>query len=228
MSVRAIIQKIYANRKNIAKGKTCERDEGQEILNALSGDYQETILFLKTATMEEIAIAIEVLCPLVKKFPHEEIIEIFKQKQVQYKKVNKICKVSYEDKINDAERIILEMKEKENVSLKEKFREILVARETGKLQDEAAYITAKGYEHEEMCRLLCRDCQETIDFLWSADKKEIAVAIEILDNLVDRFKSWEIIEISKKKAAEFPDVNDICEYDYFESIEEAESYLKEL
>ena len=114
------------------------------------------------------------------------------------------------------------------MTLKEEFRGILEARERGKLQDLELYTIAHGYDHETMRKLLCRNYEETVAFLRVADKEEIATAVEILDNLVAVFKSREIIEIFQEKGVEFPDVDDICEFDYFECIEVAESYLEEL
>ncbi len=114
------------------------------------------------------------------------------------------------------------------MTLKEEFREILDARERGKLQDMELYTIAHGYDHETMRKLLYRNYEETIEFLRSANKEEIATAVEILDNLVGVFKNREIIQIFQEKGVEFPDVDDICEFDYFECIEEAESYLERL
>ena len=114
------------------------------------------------------------------------------------------------------------------MTIKEEFRGILEARERGKLQDLELYTIAHGYDHETMRKLLCRNYEETVAFLRVADKEEIATAVEILDNLVAVFKSREIIEIFQEKGVEFPDVDDICGFDYFECIEVAESYLEEL
>ena len=114
------------------------------------------------------------------------------------------------------------------MTIKEEFCEILNARERGKAQDLELYTIAHGYDHETMRKLLYRNYEETIAFLRSANKEEIATAVEILDNLVGVFKSREIIQIFQEKGVEFPDVDDICEFDYFECIEEAESYLEEL
>ena len=114
------------------------------------------------------------------------------------------------------------------MTIKEEFRDILDARERGKLQDMQAYTISHGYDHESIRKLLCRNYEETIAFLRAANKEEIATAVEILDSLVEVFKSKEIVEIFQAKGIEFPDVDDICEFDYFECIEEAESYLEEL
>lgn len=226
MNIKATFEKIYANRKMQRKGIVRGQNDKKEMLDILSSNYQATIDFLQTATAEEIAIAAEVLCSLVERFPCREIVGIFKQKQIQYKKVNKICNVSYEDQIKEAEKVLSSLQRK--MTLKEEFREILDARERGKLQDLELYTIAHGYDHETMRQLLCRNYEETIAFLCAANKEEIATAVEILDNLVTMFKSREIIEIFQEKGVEFPDVNDICEFDYFECIEEAESCLEEL
>lgn len=113
------------------------------------------------------------------------------------------------------------------MNVKTAFQDILDARERGKLQNLELYTIAHGYDHETMRKLLCRNYQETIDFLRVANKEEIATAVEILDDLVAVFKSREIIEIFREKAVEFPNVNDVCEFDYFECIEETESWLDE-
>ena len=114
------------------------------------------------------------------------------------------------------------------MTIKEEFRDILDARERGKFQDMQAYTIAHGYDHETIRKLLYRNYEETIAFLRAANKEEIATAVEILDNVVEVFKSKEIIKIFQAKGVEFPDVDDICEFDYFECIKEAESYLEEL
>ena len=114
------------------------------------------------------------------------------------------------------------------MTIKEEFRDILEARERGREQDIDLYTLAHGYDHERIRKLLYRNYEETIAFLREANKEEIATAVEILDNLVEMFKSKEIIEIFQAKGVEFPDVDDICEFDYFECIEEAKSYLDEV
>ena len=114
------------------------------------------------------------------------------------------------------------------MTIKEEFRDILDARERGKLQDMQSYAIAQGYDHETIRKLLNRNYEETIAFLRAANKEEIATAVEVLDNLVEVFKSKEIVEIFQAKGIEFPDVDDVCEFDYFECIEEAKSYLEEL
>lgn len=75
-----------------------------------------------------------------------------------------------------------------------------------------------------------KDFDETVNLLKNANKEEIAVAIETLDDLVVFFskeESKQIIEIFKQKLQEFPDVGDVCEFDYLDQIQEAESILQD-
>lgn len=117
------------------------------------------------------------------------------------------------------------------MTIKEEFRKILQARARCKEQDIKAYIIAHGYDHGTIFKLLCRNYQETIEFLSNADEKEIATTVEVLDDLVRFFskeQAKELIGVFKKKGIEFSNIQQYCDYDYIEQIEMAESYLEEL
>lgn len=117
------------------------------------------------------------------------------------------------------------------MTIKEEFSKILEARERCRQQDMEAYTIAHGYDHETIHKLLCRNYQETIEFLTKADKEEIATAIELLDDLVHFFakeQAQKLTAVFKQKAIEFSDIQHYCDYDYIEQIEMAESYLEEL
>ena len=222
-------QKILSKRKRLSKNDGDNIGDLREIVDSMLVCPQETILFLHKATREEFVLALEGITAFAYQYPQQKIVDICKAKVIQYSNLQKYCRINIAQTIKEIEEYINISSQKQK-TLKEEFREILVARERGRQEDMISYTIAHGYDHESIRKLLCCDYRETISFLSNADKDEIATAIEILDDLVRSFEkeqAQEIVAVFRQKSIEFFDIQEYCDYDYMEELEMAESYLSE-
>lgn len=113
------------------------------------------------------------------------------------------------------------------MTIKEEFTRIMQTRKRAK--EERDYIIFAGFDTGNIVNVLSKNYAETKALLENASKEEIGVAIDALENLVRTFEknqALELIAIFKQKAIEFPDVQQYCDCDYMEQIEEAVSFLE--
>lgn len=217
-------QKILAERKRRKKLNRCFDDKNL-IEQTLLKDYNQTIMFLDGSTMEEMSLVMEAIIPFIQKYPRKEVLDLLKRKVIQYKNLKKHCNVPIKETIEQATCII---NKKRQPTVKEQFEYLLQTRKIAK--QDSTYPTCAGFDIRDIALILKKDFNETVSLLKNANKEEIAVAVETLDDLVVFFtkeESKRLIEIFKQKLQESPDVDDVCEFDYLEQIQEAENILQD-
>lgn len=217
-------QKILAERKRRKKINRCFDDKNL-IEQTLLKDYNQTITFLECATMEETLLVMEAIIPFIQKYPRKEVLDLLKRKVIQYKNLEKHCNVPIKETIEQATCIV---NKKHKSTVKEQFEYLLQTRKIAK--QDSTYPICTGFDISAIALTLKKDFNETVSLLKNANKEEIAVAVETLDDLVVFFskeESKKIIEIFKQKLQEFPDVDDVCEFDYLDQIQEAENILQD-
>ena len=77
-------------------------------------NFDNTLEFLKNATIEEIAWACEVLDEMAWKFPIDKaelIINVFKDKLIEFPNVDDYCEVEYALELTTAQEIVAERKQ---------------------------------------------------------------------------------------------------------------------
>ena len=110
LSVKAYFARVLEERK--VSEQTCpgaDFCDWQENLAVLLENYEETVAFLKEATVEEIACAVDVLEELVLELPKEAaqvIVDIFKRKQAEYPDVQQYAATEYALELKIAQEII--------------------------------------------------------------------------------------------------------------------------
>lgn len=217
-------QKILAERKRRKKLNRCFDDKNL-IEQTLLKDYNQTIMFLDGSTMEEMSLVMEAIIPFIQKYPRKEVLDLLKRKVIQYKNLKKHCNAPIKETIEQATCIV---NKKRQPTVKEQFEYLLQTRKIAK--QDSAYPTCAGFDIRDIALTLKKDFNETVSLLKNANKEKIAVAVETLDDLVVFFtkeESKRLIEIFKQKLQEFPDVDDVCEFDYLEQIQEAENILQD-
>lgn len=113
------------------------------------------------------------------------------------------------------------------MTVKEDFMRIVQSRKRAKEGQD--YIIFAGFDLEDLVKVLSKNYLETKAILERANVEEMGVAIDALENLVRSFtkkEARELVDLFKQKAIEFPNVQEYCDCDYVEQIEEAESYLE--
>ena len=90
------------------------------------------------------------------------------------------------------------------MGINEYFQDVLEARNKSGIFSE---IDPFGYD----LFILSRNYEETVEFLSSAQKELIGIAVEVVSELVEKFpkeQSQTIINVLKKRIEEFPDLED--------------------
>lgn len=220
-------KKIIARRKKFLKREEAQIDDLREIIDSMLACYQETIDFLAMATREETAIALEGVTAFVRKYPKQQIIEVCKKKIMQYRDLQKHCKIDITDTMREIEGYVKIYSQK-----KMTFKEALTQQLEQRKQTLRFDVNADfdWIEEESLENLILQDFEETKKQLKEATREEAAFAILALDNLLDRLstaQARELVDIFKQKGAEFSDIQEYCEYDYAEQIKAAERCLKE-
>lgn len=103
------------------------------------------------------------------------------------------------------------------MSIKDYFEKTLQAR---KLSDESCP-GADYCDSEENLFILLRNYDETVCFLVNATEKEIACTVDVLEELVEALpkeKAQVIVDIFKKKLAEYPNVQDYAVSEYVQEL----------
>lgn len=110
------------------------------------------------------------------------------------------------------------------MSISDYFEKAVKARQ---LSDESCP-GADYCDEEETAFILLRNFDETVLFLQNANIKEIACAIDVLEDLVlalPKKQASAILEIFKAKLAKFPNVQDFCASVYKEELHLAQEII---
>lgn len=219
-------QKFYAKRKKMQKRGESNYGDTEEIIESMVGYYYDTLDFIKDATREEIALAFEGLVAFVKEYPEREIVQIFKQKMIQYRELSKYCRIDMQAAIKAAEEIVQEEKNR-IVPFEEEFSALF---QSWKQQlSDLPY--SDWMDGHKLVKLFLRDFEETKRALQNATVEEIGFSIYVLEDMVrvlSKGQAEELVWLFKEKAREFPAVQDYSDCDYAEEIERAESYLEDI
>lgn len=145
---------------------------------------------------------------------------------IQYRELPKYCRIDMLAAIKEAEQIVLEEKNR-IVPFEEEFSALF---ESWKIQmSDMPYSDWMG--GERLVKTFLRDFEKTKTALRNATSEEIAFSVFVLEDMVrvlPKEQAFELVDIFKEKAVEYPSVQDDCQCDYAEEIELAESYLEEI
>ena len=111
------------------------------------------------------------------------------------------------------------------MEIKETINEFIKTRKYNKSKNATAYAASVGYDTQFIESVLLNNHSDTLKFLKQATAEEIAISVEALEALIEKFNDSEIIKIFEEKGKEFPNIEEISEYDYFETIEESKKLL---
>ena len=111
-----------------------------------------------------------------------------------------------------------------NLPIKEYFLKALTAR---RLSDESC-AGAEYCDESDNLFILMRDYRDTLNFLSAADEREIACAVDVLEDLANALpkdKAQAIIDVFKSKLQEFPDVQKYSASDYLTELSVAQDIV---
>ena len=200
-------------------------------------NFNGTMAFLSSsATEEELAIAITVLDKVVgylSKEQAQKLIGVFEQKLIKYPNIDAFCPVDYADKIKSAKKVVetgVKVVDKIKTPWKEQSLQVFFEKQLEERQE--IKDTSEGCgdycDSDEIEFMLLRVFDDTVNFLKSARKQIVALAIWGLEDIAYKLSKEQVqilIDIFKQKKIEFPDIADYCDADYDEEIAIAEDII---
>ena len=115
-----------------------------------------------------------------------------------------------------------------NSSIKQEVYKAISDRKAIKAVSYANYVCTSGDNTDSIIKAMLKSYDETLDFLKNADEEVFATCVEGLVEFCEKYKSWEVYKLFESAGKKYPNINDICIFDYFEICSEAKSVLDDL
>lgn len=227
MNIKQKIDKIILN-KNNSKAESCGYDKAF-LIKTLLKDYNKTLEFLKTANKEEFALCIEGLINFTKKYNSQEVFNLFEEVGKKYPDINDFCNEDYFSILKESKKLLKNNKIKMfNSSIKQEVYKAISDRKAIKAVSYANFVCTSGDDTEFIINAMLKNYDDTLNFLKNGNEEVFATCVEGLVEFCTKYKSWKVYELFENAGKKYPNINDICIFDYFETCNEAKRVLNDL